>query len=72
MIFHFEFSGARGWEAMGSGEGLGGEALPMAIADLRSLHGGILPAGRYQYIAAFGGETRWVGFELGEAGEVVG
>jgi hypothetical protein len=71
VIFHFEFSGDRGWEAMGSGEGAGAEALPLALADLRSLHGGRLPAGRYQYIPA-GGETRWVGFELGEAGEVVG
>lgn len=71
MIFHFEFSGAHGWEAMGSGEGAGADPLPLAIADLRSLHGGLLPPGSYQYIPARG-ETRWVGFELGEAGEVVG
>jgi hypothetical protein len=69
LIFHFQFSSDRGWEAMGSGEGGGNDPLPAAIQDLRVLHGGSLPAGSYQYIAAIGGEARWHAFELGEEGE---
>lgn len=71
MIFHFEFGGVRGWEAMGSGRGTGGDALPTALADLRLLHGGTLPAGRYQYIAALGSEARWRDFEIGDDGEML-
>jgi hypothetical protein len=68
VIFHFQFSGARGWEAMGAAEGAGDDPLAGAIHDLRALHGGTLPAGSYQYIAASGGDARWSDFELGDEG----
>jgi hypothetical protein len=71
VIFHFQFSGDRGWEAMGSGEGAGDDPLSTAIVDLQSLHGGMLPAGSYQYIQAIGGDARWQGFELGDEGELL-
>lgn len=71
MIFHFQFSGERGWEAMGSGEGHGHDQLSMALEDLRSLHGGALPTGRYQYIEAVGANARWRAFELGDRGELL-
>ncbi|HVV90827.1 MAG TPA: hypothetical protein VHB53_10060 [Solirubrobacterales bacterium] len=71
MIFHFEFSGARGWEAMGAGTGTGGDPLPKALTDLRSLHGGSLPAGRYQFIAAAGNGARWREFRIGNDGELL-
>lgn len=72
MIFHFEFGGVHGWEAMGTGVGTGteGDQLPTALADLRLLHGGTLPAGRYQYIAALGSEARWRDFEIDDDGEM--
>ncbi|MBS1675821.1 MAG: hypothetical protein JST08_00405 [Actinobacteria bacterium] len=71
MIFHFEFGGVHGWEAMGAGLGTGNEQLPTALADLRLLHGGSLPPGRYQYIAALGSEARWRDFEIGDDGEML-
>ena len=69
MIIHFEFSGDGDWEAMGSGIGAGEDPFGSALADLRSLHGGNLPAGRYRYIEARAGDARWEPFELGDGGE---
>ncbi len=72
MIFHFQFNGSTGWEAMGSGEGAGEDPLATALDNLKSLHGGALPAGSYQYIAAAGSEARWRDFELGGEDELAG
>jgi len=71
VIFHFEFGGVHGWEAIGAAMGTDGDPLPTALADLRMLHGGSLPAGRYQYIAAVGGEARWREFGIGDDGEML-
>jgi hypothetical protein len=69
MIIHFEFSGSSDWEAMGSGIGAGEDPVGAALAELRSLHGGNLPAGRYRYIEARAGDARWGRFEIGAGGE---
>jgi hypothetical protein len=59
VLYHFEFRGVHAWEAFGSGEGSGPEAIALALADLRGLAGGELPAGEYRCIAASGGATSW-------------
>jgi hypothetical protein len=71
MIIHFEFEGGRSWEVMGSGIGDGEDPVGTALADLRSLHGGELPAGTYRYIEARAGDARWEPLELGERGEIL-
>jgi hypothetical protein len=69
MLIHFELRGERDWEALGSGESNGGvDPLQNALDDLRSLHGGDLPAGSYRYIAAVGEDPRWEEFDLGPSG----
>jgi hypothetical protein len=66
MLIHFEIRGRRRWEAFGSGESAGDvDPLQDAIDDLRSLHGGMLPAGSYRYMAAHGENPRWEEFDLG-------
>jgi hypothetical protein len=72
MLIHFEIRGERRWEALGSGESADPiDPLQGAINDLRSLHGGVLPAGSYRYIVAHGPDPRWEGFDLGPAGIAV-
>jgi hypothetical protein len=71
MIIHFEFDGAVSWEAMGSGIGDGEDPIAVALDDLRDLHGGRLPAGRYRFIAARGGDARWQPLELDADGHVL-
>jgi hypothetical protein len=69
MLIHFELRGERSWEALGSGESSGEvDPLQTAIDDLRSLHGGELPAGSYRYMAAVGEDPRWEEFHLGPSG----
>jgi hypothetical protein len=71
VLIHFQIRGARGWEAMGSGAGEDGDPLCGAIEDLRSLQGGVLPAGRYRYFEASGPEPGLGDFELGGDGEML-
>jgi hypothetical protein len=72
MLIHFEIRGERHWEALGSGESADGvDSLQGAVDDLRSLHGGDLPAGSYRYIEAQGDDPRWEKFDLGLAGVVL-
>jgi hypothetical protein len=71
VLIHFQIRGARGWEAMGSGAGDDVEPLRGAIEDLRSLHGGVLPAGEYRFFEASGPEPRLGDFELGDDGEML-
>jgi hypothetical protein len=69
MLIHFEIRGEQRWEALGSGEsGDLVDPLSGAIDDLRSLHGGVLPAGSYRYIVAHSADPRWEEFDLGPAG----
>jgi hypothetical protein len=71
MIIHFEFSGEGDWEAMGSGIGADEDPVGTALADLRSLYGGRLPAGSYRWIEARAGDARWERLELDEGGEIL-
>jgi hypothetical protein len=71
MIIHFEFDGPTDWEAMGSGIGDGEDPVLGALADLRGLHGGRLPAGRYRFIEARPGDARWQRLELDSEGKVL-
>lgn len=71
VLYHFEFHGEHAWEAFGSGEGSGPEAVALALADLRRLAGGELPAGEYRCIAAGGASARWQSLWLGEGGRIM-
>jgi hypothetical protein len=71
VLFHFQFLGQSGWEPMGSGRSSGEDPLLEAVEDLRILHGGELPPGRYQYIEAHTREARLTTFDLGVDGEMV-
>jgi hypothetical protein len=71
LYFHFEFRGRANWEALGSGEGDGAHPVSSALEDLRKLHGGDLPAGKYRCIAARGPGARWQVFELDDDGHPV-
>jgi hypothetical protein len=67
MLFHFEYSGPRGWEALGSGVGAGDDAVVEALAELETLSGGSLPTGAFRCIEIRGKDSRWIDFEvLGE------
>lgn len=71
MLFHFEFDGEHGWEAMGSGvSSRDDDLLATAVADLRSLHGGELPPGSYRYIEARS-DSHMSTFEIGRDGELL-
>jgi hypothetical protein len=70
-IFHFQFQGEGGWEAIGAGEGSRDDALGGAFADLRELSGGRLPAGTYQVIESRSSNALWQTFELGADGKIV-
>jgi hypothetical protein len=72
MLFHFQIRGEHGWEALGSGVSTTTDALAGAIDDLRSLHGGTLPRGSYEYVEAQGTDPRFGSFRLGEDGELLG
>lgn len=67
-LFHFEYRGTSGWEALGSGRGEDRDPTGSAFEDLRSLHGGEMPDGAYRYIEAMGDAARWQEFELSEDG----
>jgi hypothetical protein len=69
LLIHFELRGSRRRESLGSGESTGdADPLQDALDDLRSLHGGVLPAGAYRYMAAIGEDPRWEEFDLGPSG----
>ena len=70
MLYHFEFRGEAGWEAVGSGDGAGAEPEVAALLDLMGLAGGCLPEGEYRCIAAISESTRWGSFRLGPGGEI--
>jgi hypothetical protein len=71
MLFHFEFRGTAGSEAIGVGVGGGGDPIGEALAEVRGYAGGTLPAGTYRVIEARSADTRWQTFELGEDGEII-
>ncbi len=72
VLFHFQFEGPSGWEALGSGEGPDDDdpGFDQAIADLGSLAGGLEP-GRYRAIPGKGGSTRWREFRIDDRGSVM-
>jgi hypothetical protein len=72
VLFHFQFDGPSGWEAVGSGEGSGEDdlGLEQAITDLDSLAGGLEP-GVYLAIPARGRSTRWREFRIDAGGSVI-
>ena len=71
MLYHFEFHGEHVWEAFGSGEGGGPEAVRLALVDLRGLAGGDLPHGEYRCIAATAGNPRWESVWIEEDGKIL-
>jgi DNA-binding transcriptional ArsR family regulator len=71
-LFHFEYQGQTGWEALGSGRGDGPDGTGSALDDLRSLYGGEMPIGAYRCIEANGGDARWREFSLGLDGVAAG
>jgi hypothetical protein len=71
VLYHFEFRGKHSWEAFGSGEGRGPEAVSLALADLRRLAEGTLPEGEYRCIAATSGAARWESLWLEEDGKIL-
>jgi hypothetical protein len=71
MLFHFQFRGTVGWEAIGAGVGDGEDPIAEALAEVRRFAGGTLPAGNYQAIEARSSDTRWEAFDLGEDGQIV-
>jgi hypothetical protein len=70
MLYHVEFHGERCWEAFGSGEGSGDDAIAMALRDLTAVAGGTLPVGEYRCIAAMSGSARWETIWLGADGRI--
>lgn len=70
MLVHFQFRGEQGWESMGSGVSSGEDLLAGAVDDLRTLHGGTLPAGSYRYLEVRGGSLLGT-FELDGEGELL-
>jgi hypothetical protein len=71
MLYHFEFLGERCWEAFGSGEGSGKNAIAMAIADLTAVAGGALPVGEWRCIAATSDDPRWQSLEIDTQGRIL-
>jgi hypothetical protein len=71
MLYHVEFHGESGWEAFGSGEGCGEDAIAMALTDLTAVAGGTLPVGEYRCIASTSGAARWETVWLGADGRIV-
>lgn len=71
MIFHFQFDGERGWEALGAGEGIPEDPLGGALDDVRRLCGGSLPEGSYRFIDPKIAGARWEAFELGADEQVI-
>ncbi len=71
MLFHFQFRGTAGWEAIGAGVGDGEDPIAEALAEVRSFADGTLPAGNYQVIEARSSDTRWETFDLGEDGRII-
>jgi hypothetical protein len=69
-IFHFQLLGAAGWEAVGAGVGDGEDPVDVALAELRDLCGGHLPAGRWRVIESHSADPRLETFEVDEAGAV--
>lgn len=71
MLFHFQFKGPSGWEAIGSGEGPDDDdpGFDQAIADLEALTGGLQP-GLYRAIPGKGRSTRWREFQIDDRGPV--
>jgi hypothetical protein len=69
VLFHFQFEGPSGWEALGSGEGPGDDdpGFEQAVADLDALTGGLEP-GRYRAIPGNGRSTRWREFRIDDRG----
>jgi hypothetical protein len=63
-IFHFQHRGQADWEPIGAGVGEGDMPVMEALADLRELAGGSLPAGSYRVIEARSSDPRWESFEL--------
>jgi hypothetical protein len=71
VLIHFQIRGGKGWEALGSGVSEEEDPLPGAIEDLRSLHGGDLPEGRYRYVEAQGPHFRSGAFRVGRDGRLI-
>jgi hypothetical protein len=71
LYFHFQCKGENGWEDMGSGVSSGDNPVSSALADLRVLYGGELPAGSYRCIGTRSGTSRWQTFELDGDGLLV-
>jgi hypothetical protein len=71
MLDHVEFHGETCWEAFGSGEGSGDDAIAMALDDLTSVAGGTLPVGEYRCIGATSGSNNWETIWLGADGQIV-
>jgi hypothetical protein len=70
VLYHFEFDGLTGWEALGSGRGAGDDPLGEAIGDITGLLAAALPRGDYRCIAASGPDPRWLHFSVGDDGTV--
>jgi hypothetical protein len=70
VLVHFQFRGEQGWESMGSGISSEENPLAEAVSDLRSLHGGALPAGSYRYLEVRSGSHLGT-FELDGKGELL-
>jgi hypothetical protein len=70
-IFHFQYHGVFGWEAMGAGVGEGEDAIWEALAEVRRLFGCELPAGSYQAVESRSANPRWETFELDARGGFV-
>ena len=71
-IFHFQFYGEAGWEALGAGSGEGEEAIRLALDELRGFCGGRLRPGRYAVIEARSEDAGWSVFELDDHREMAG
>jgi hypothetical protein len=71
VLFHFQFEGPSGWEALGSGEGPEDDdpGFEQAVADLDTLTGGLEP-GRYRAIPGKGRSTRWREFRVDDRGSI--
>jgi hypothetical protein len=71
VIIHFQFEGAKGWEALGAGEGTSDDPLDGALDDVRRLCGGSLPKGSYRFINPRAADSLWQDFELDAEGQVI-
>jgi hypothetical protein len=70
-IFHFQYQGDYGWEAIGAGVGDGDDPIGMALAEVGLFYDGPLPAGSYQVIESRGAAPRWEAIEVGVDGKIV-